>query len=965
MSLHANPSRRLRFSREGFSPLPTEHQQGGRNNMAAHGHTIDIPLDQVPTNHTAGGGLRPQHSITALRPSNTRDTATKEHHSLLHGRRRKAGEVGGGTGDIGYDGEEESVNAVGKFYKKVLDSSVIMRYLLYVLPLAILIAIPIIIGATAAQGAKIGGVRIVWFFSWVEIVWASLWGSKLVAHFLPYIFQVLAGVVSSGVRKYALVIRSLEIPLSLVGWGVTSLATFMPIMTRNPTQRARNDTGSKEWENIVQKILAAAVIASLIFLGEKTIIQLISIDYHRKQFAFRIKASKHNIYLVGLLYEASRNLFPAYCPEFAEEDYHIADQLNLGKALGGKNRASHHRSGSTTPMRLMQDVQRYGDKLTSAFGDVAQEITGREVFNPNSAHAIVIGALEKKRTSEALARRIWMSLVCEGREALYQDDVMEVLGSGRRTEAEEAFSALDRDANGDVSLDEMILVLTEMSRERKAIATSMHDVDQAINVLDNLLGAVVLIAVIFVFVAFLNANFVTTLATTGTALLSLSFVFSATCQEVLGSCIFVFVKHPYDVSDRVDLGDDQFAVEHISLLFTVFRRVSGQHIGRSVQIPNLVLNSLWIENVSRSKAMSEQLEVDVSFDTSFDDLQILKNELLNFVNDKDNSRDFQPEVEVQILGTTDQSKLMLQVEIKHKSNWANETIRQARRSKFMCALIAALKTVPIYAPGGGGDASGSAANPNYGVTITESQAKEHAEATAKAREQARLVPNKRIEEAKNALSPTSTRKTGGMAAMSGRDAKIVDDLTARDPASDPARDEAWANSIREDSSTLGDRPDINKQDLEDVRGILRRVSTTGKRKMGAEGERYNAPSIPTIQEPQFSATPPPMTYAPVNTRTSYENMRPTYASTLQALKDQSTSYPYQLPPTGPLPAIPTSPIEMRQTSPPSPPARRTSNPYRRRGESVSRKPLNPPAGRMMEEEEEEEGNGLPRPYSGV
>ncbi|OTA37684.1 hypothetical protein BTJ68_02510 [Hortaea werneckii EXF-2000] len=834
--------------------------------MPTNDHTIDIPLEQVASHQS---GLRNQSSSAQLRPSLSRDVGATSHRQFFHGRRRKAGEAGGGTGNIGYDGEEDMVNAVGKFYRKVMGSSVITRYLLYILPLGILIAIPIIVGATVAQGAKIGGVRIVWFFSWVEIVWASLWASKVVAHLLPYIFQLVAGVVSSGVRKYALVIRSLEIPLSLVGWGVTSLATFMPIMTRNPTQRAKNDTASKEWENVVQKILAAAVIASLIFLGEKTIIQLISIDYHRKQFAFRIKDSKHSIYLLGLLYEASRTLFPPYCNEFAEEDYAMADQLNLGKAL--KNKKGHSRSGSATPMRLIQDVARYGDKLTSAFGNVAKDVTGREVFNPDSAHSIVVGALEKKRTSEALAKRIWMSLVCEGREALYQDDVMDVLGPDHREQAEEAFAVLDRDANGDVSLDEMIMVVREMSRERKAIATSMHDVDQAISVLDNLLSAVVLIAVVFVFVAFLNANFVTTLATAGTALLSLSFVFSATCQEVLGSCIFVFVKHPYDVSDRVDLKDDQFVVEHISLLFTIFRRISGQNIGRTVQIPNLVLNSLWIENVSRSNAMSEQLQVDVSFDTTFDDLQILKNQLITFVTDKDNSRDFQPEVEVQILGTTDQSKLSLQVEIKHKSNWANETVRQARRSKFMCALVAALKIVPIYPPGGGGDAAGSAANPNYGVTITEGEAKEHAEASAKAREDARLVPLKKIEEAKNALSPTTSAT---MAGMSPRDAKIMESLTAKDPATDPARDDTWA-SERGDSSTLGERPSVDGHILDEVKGLLRRESTKGKRKASSEiaSRHYQTPGVPTIREPQGSA--PSTGYGEgYGSATGYENVRP-------------------------------------------------------------------------------------------
>lgn len=66
-------------------------------------------------------------------------------------------------------------------------------------------------------------------------------------------------------------------------------------------------------------------------------------------------------------------------------------------------------------------------------------------------------------------------------------------------------------------------------------------------------------------VAFLNKSFVTTLATAGTTLLSLSFVFATSCQEVLGSCIFIFVKHPFDIGDRVDItsSDSQFVVEHM------------------------------------------------------------------------------------------------------------------------------------------------------------------------------------------------------------------------------------------------------------------------------------------------------------------------------------------------------------------------------------------------------------------
>lgn len=199
------------------------------------------------------------------------------------------------------------------------------------------------------------------------------------------------------------------------------------------------------------KLLSAAFISSIIYLGEKFIVQLISIGYHARSFDRRIRDSKRSVFLLGLLYDASRALFPEYCKEFAEEDYLISDSLDsfLASKTG---MLGHNRSGSATPMRLMGDVHRVGDKITSIFGNIASEITGKQVFNPTSSHSIVIEALERTKSSEALARRLWMSFVVEGREALYPDDIAEVLGQGRAEDAEECFTALDQDGNGDVSV---------------------------------------------------------------------------------------------------------------------------------------------------------------------------------------------------------------------------------------------------------------------------------------------------------------------------------------------------------------------------------------------------------------------------------------------------------------------------------------------------------------------------------
>ena len=708
-------SQHKRFSREGFQPLAHTNSNEMTN---PNDITIDIPMTQV----TSRTGIRKTDTSSPVMTKQSSNEFSdsfdeKKKHSHFHARtpggRRRRLEA---QAKENKDSEDGTLTTAGKIYKKIYNFSVITRYLFYVAPVALAIAVPMIVGATVAPNARIGGVKLVWFFTWVEVVWCSLWVSKLVAQFLPYLFQFMCGVVSPGTRKYAAVLTNLEIPLSLVGWAVTSIATFAVLMTQNPDARAKGETGLKPWQSVVKNILFACVASTLILLAEKFLIQLISISYHRKQFDDKIKQSKRSIYLVSLLYQASREMFPPYCQEFAEEDYIMSDVLDLNS--GRNSRIGHKRSGSNTPMKLMQGVGRVKDNVASAFGHVAQEVTGKQVFNPNAAHSVVVQALEKKHTTEALARRLWLSFVLEGRDALFPEDLVEVLGSDQQEEADEAFECLDADGNGDISLDEMTLRLAEFGRDRLSITHSIRDVDQAITVLDNLLLTVVFVLVVLIFVAFLNRNFTTTLATTGTALLSLSFVFAATAQEVLGSCIFLFVKHPFDVGDRVDVGETAYVVERISLLYTMFKCVKNH---KRTQVPNIVLNSLWIDNVSRSKAMKETVLMYVNFDTTFEDVELLKTEMATFV--KENPRDFQSDIEIEVTGIAEMNKMELKVEIRHKSNWANEAVRASRRSKFMCALVLALRRVPIYGPGAGGAPAGDKANPTYSVAISDTTAK--------------------------------------------------------------------------------------------------------------------------------------------------------------------------------------------------------------------------------------------------
>lgn len=78
-----------------------------------------------------------------------------------------------------YKPPENPTTKFSKFFKKVHNSSWVVRYFTYITPLALLILIPLLVGQFAFPNANVGGVRLVWFSTWLMIVWLSLWAGRV------------------------------------------------------------------------------------------------------------------------------------------------------------------------------------------------------------------------------------------------------------------------------------------------------------------------------------------------------------------------------------------------------------------------------------------------------------------------------------------------------------------------------------------------------------------------------------------------------------------------------------------------------------------------------------------------------------------------------------------------------------------------------------------------------------------
>ena len=135
--------------------------------------------------------------------------------------------------------EHPSTNAA-RMLKKIHDSSFLIRYFLYIVPLVLIILIPLLIGVFVFPGATVGGVKLLWFCVWLEVIWLTLWCGRIVAKMLPWPVGLFSSLLTNNSKKWKDMSRQLEIPATLFFWTLAVEISFLPIMNTQP-QRWKHD----------------------------------------------------------------------------------------------------------------------------------------------------------------------------------------------------------------------------------------------------------------------------------------------------------------------------------------------------------------------------------------------------------------------------------------------------------------------------------------------------------------------------------------------------------------------------------------------------------------------------------------------------------------------------------------------------------------------------------------------------
>ncbi|XP_056166781.1 mechanosensitive ion channel protein 10-like [Syzygium oleosum] len=442
-------------------------------------------------------------------------------------------------------------------------------------------------------------------------------------------------------------------------------------LTYHGVKRSRHTTTILNW---VTRALASCLIGATLWLIKTFLIKLLAFSFQRKRFFHHIHDYIFQFYVIRTL---SRPKDKVGSPS-------IRVMLRLNKCIKGAVRKLEvnisklpemklDEVSAWTTIKLIDVISRWDElsPLTDSLDEVEQQ--DKEITD------------EKK--AKELAKAIFKTVAKPGSKLIEEDDLLRFMPKEHIEKFFDFFPEAKETRKIRKSFFKSWMV--NVYRKGKSLTHSLDDAKTAIEELNNLASAVLLIVVIILWLLLTGLLKMQVLIFISSQLLLFVFIFGDAAKQLFEAILFVFVMHPFDVSDCCVVDEVEMEVEDMNILTTVFLKNNGEKIS----YPNSVLSSKPISNFNRSPNMSESVEFMVDFSTSVKSLEALKYKITMYLDSK--PKDWNPVHRVVVKEIVDAGHLKMALHVTHKTNFQNATERTDRRSNLVLELKKILEELRV------------------------------------------------------------------------------------------------------------------------------------------------------------------------------------------------------------------------------------------------------------------------------
>ncbi|KAH9718261.1 Mechanosensitive ion channel protein [Citrus sinensis] len=417
--------------------------------------------------------------------------------------------------------------------------------------------------------------------------------------------------------------------------------------------------GSKETSKIFQHVtrtLASFVAGAAVWFVKTLSVKLISVSFQSKRFFHRIHEAIFHQHVLQVLSAAQENK--------------IKKLRTANTAMQFISRISK-RKKSKEKMTIEKISACISKGLFSSRNTDLKSSQSNEIDESN----------EIKSESEAknLADKIIKNLETPQSKFIEKEQLKRFLNNEQHVKKLlKLFGAVK---SGKIDKADFKKWVTKVYNDRETLKRSLNDAKTAIEELNRILSAIVIVLIIIVWLLVMGLLTYKVFAVVTSQLLLLAFMFGNTARTCFEAIIFVFVTHPFDVGDRCLIDGVLMVVDEMNILTTIFLRYDKQRI----YYPNSVLATKPISNFYRSpREMGDTVEFAIDVFTSVEIIDKLKSRIKDYLERK--HKHWSGDHSVVVKDIEDVNKMKMTLYVTHTMNFQDYMKKLKRRSKLVLEL---------------------------------------------------------------------------------------------------------------------------------------------------------------------------------------------------------------------------------------------------------------------------------------
>ncbi|KAL7136828.1 hypothetical protein ABFS83_10G056100 [Erythranthe nasuta] len=474
-------------------------------------------------------------------------------------------------------------------------------------------------------------------------------------------------------KKVLYFLYGLKKSVRVVVWLIFILVAWVLLINRG----VKRTKETSKILNYITRGIVSTLVGAVMWMLKTLLVKIVASSYHVRTYFDRIQESIFHQYILQALSGP-----PMVEGDLGNEGSRISSgRLSFKKGKIGKD----EKKGEVINVDKLYKMKR--EKVSAwTMGGLIKVIRNSEL---STISEVLDDSVEEESgepkviTSEVEARdaanRIFRNVAKHGRKYIEEEDLLLFMP---KEEVDNAIPLFEGAAESrQIKKSSFRNWVVKAYNERKCLAVSLSDAKTAVEELNKIASALILLVIAIVWLLLMEITTTKVLIFISSQLLLVVFMFGNTVKMVFEAMIFVFVVHPFDVGDRCVIDGVQMIVEEMNILTTIFLKPDNE----KVYYPNSVLAIKPISNFNRSpEMMGDAVEFAVDFSTSIETIAALRAKIKGYLESK--PQHWSPNHSVQIKEIVDVHKIVMALYVTHTINFQNSGERGNRRSDLVLEL---------------------------------------------------------------------------------------------------------------------------------------------------------------------------------------------------------------------------------------------------------------------------------------